>query len=149
MPSRAQQSLALAQHHDPWQRCEQRFERAQQPSPHPANWFQTHSSFYASPNLGPYASTLRIMGNVGVQADGEGNRLGVGAIADLVLSPAKAAVSGATAVAAGMDFTVWLCDGRVWSAGNPQFGQLGHGTDHEYNASDCARPRLHHPAASL
>ena len=59
-------------------------------------------------------------------------------VADLVLAPAKAAVSGATAVAAGMDFTVWLCGGRAWSAGNPQFGQLGHGTDHEYNASDCA-----------
>ena len=69
--------------------------------------------------------------------------------ADLILSPAKAAVSGATAVAAGMDFTVWLCGGRVWSAGNPQFGQLGHGTDHEYNASDCAPSRLHQSAESL
>ena len=55
---------------------------------------------------------------------------------------------GASAVAAGMDFTVWLCNGRLWSAGNPQFGQLGHGTDHEYNASDCAHLNLSIHSAS-
>lgn len=43
-------------------------------------------------------------------------------------------------VACGMDFTVWMCNQRLWSAGNPQYGQLGHGTDHEYNARDCERP---------
>lgn len=32
---------------------------------------------------------------------------------------------------------MWLCDGKVFSAGLPQYGQLGHNTDHEYNAKDC------------
>ncbi len=27
--------------------------------------------------------------------------------------------------------------GRVWSAGYPQYGQLGDGDDHMYNAKDC------------
>ena len=43
-------------------------------------------------------------------------------------------------VACGNDFTLWLCKQRIWSAGNPQYGQLGHGTDHEYNAKDSAPP---------
>ena len=55
----------------------------------------------------------------------------------MVTKPAKAVIVSASKVAAGMDFTLWLCNGRIFSAGNPQFGQLGHGTDHEYNASDC------------
>jgi len=28
----------------------------------------------------------------------------------------------------------------VYTAGNPQYGQLGHGTDHETNLSHCAHP---------
>lgn len=39
-------------------------------------------------------------------------------------------------MSAGMDFTMWLCSGRVWSAGFPQYGQLGDGSDHMFNASD-------------
>lgn len=35
---------------------------------------------------------------------------------------------------------MWLCDGKVFSAGLPQYGQLGHNTDHEYNAKDCKLP---------
>lgn len=54
--------------------------------------------------------------------------------------PAKAVIVSASKVAAGLDFTMWLCNGRVFSAGNPQYGQLGHGSDHEYNASDCEPP---------
>lgn len=57
--------------------------------------------------------------------------------AELVTKPAKAVIVSASKVAAGLDFTMWLCNGRVFSAGNPQFGQLGHNSDHEYNASDC------------
>ena len=41
-----------------------------------------------------------------------------------------------SAVAAGAEFTIWLCDGALMSAGNPQYGQLGHGSDHEYNQKE-------------
>ena len=42
---------------------------------------------------------------------------------------------------------MWLTEeGRLLSAGLPQYGQLGHGTDNEYNAKDCERrPPLHWP----
>lgn len=41
-------------------------------------------------------------------------------------------IAGCTSVAAGADFSMWLCTGgRLWSAGHPQYGVLGHGTDHE------------------
>ncbi len=60
--------------------------------------------------------------------------------AELLQSPVKALVSGCTAVACGAEFTMWLCEGKLYSAGCPQYGQLGHGTDHEYNAKDCASP---------
>ncbi|KAK9917811.1 hypothetical protein WJX75_008519 [Coccomyxa subellipsoidea] len=57
---------------------------------------------------------------------------------ELLLSPVKALVSGCTMVACGAEFTMWLCEGKLYSAGNPQYGQLGHGTDHEYNAKDSS-----------
>lgn len=46
-------------------------------------------------------------------------------------------IADCTAVACGAEFTMWVCEGKVWSAGGSQYGQLGHGTDHEYNAKDC------------
>ena len=59
-------------------------------------------------------------------------------VAELLLEPKKTKeVADCTDVACGAEFTMWLCDGRVFSAGLPQYGQLGHGTDHEYNAKDC------------
>lgn len=61
------------------------------------------------------------------------------------MKPAKSVIVSASKVAAGIDFTVWLCNGRVFSAGNPQFGQLGHGTDHEYNASDSSVKIMYEP----
>ena len=65
------------------------------------------------------------------------------ACAELLLSPAKALVEDCSAVACGAEFTMWLSkEGRLLSAGGPQHGQLGHGTDHEYNAKDCALPPL-------
>ena len=60
--------------------------------------------------------------------------------AELLQSPAECQVEGCTAVACGAEFTMWLCQGQLWSAGGPQHGVLGHGTDHEYNAKDCAPP---------
>lgn len=57
---------------------------------------------------------------------------------ELLKSPVKALVSECTSVACGAEFTLWLCEGKLYSAGSPQYGQLGHGTDHEYNAKDSS-----------
>lgn len=55
-----------------------------------------------------------------------------GGAEDLQLAPARVVgVEACTAVAAGVDFSLWLAGGAVWSAGHPQHGVLGHGTDHE------------------
>lgn len=58
-------------------------------------------------------------------------------VAELILSPVAASVTDCQDVSCGVEFTMWLCDGKVFSAGLPQHGQLGHNTDHEYNAKDC------------
>ena len=57
---------------------------------------------------------------------------------DIQLEPVKSIISKATAVSAGTEFTMWLCDGKLFSAGLPQYGQLGHGDDHQYNAADSS-----------
>jgi len=72
-------------------------------------------------------------------------QLGVGAVAktkpkedDVRTLPVQCAgITGATAVSCGAEFTAWICgeDGGVFTAGLPQYGQLGHGTDHEYNTA--------------
>jgi len=65
---------------------------------------------------------------------------------ELLLAPVRALVDACAAVSCGAEFTVWLTEeGRLLSAGLPQFGQLGHGTDNEYNAKDCARPAPRRP----
>nr|GFC76422.1 protein RCC2 homolog [Tanacetum cinerariifolium] len=46
-----------------------------------------------------------------------------------------------THVACGADFTVWLTSvegATILTAGLPQYGQLGHGTDNEYNTKDSS-----------
>lgn len=85
-----------------------------------------------------------------VTADGDsfswgGNKhgqLGSGSIkSEVEKSPVKASVSGATTVACGADFTMWLTSApgaSILAAGLPQYGQLGDGSDHEYNAKDGA-----------
>ncbi len=60
--------------------------------------------------------------------------------AELIQSPVLASVSNCDDVSCGVEFTMWLCDGKVFSAGLLQYGQLGHNTDHEYNAKDCKHP---------
>ena len=62
------------------------------------------------------------------------------ATTELIQSPALASVSDCDDVSCGNEFTMWLCHGKVFSAGLPQYGQLGHNTDHEYNAKDCKLP---------
>ncbi|KAK9864895.1 hypothetical protein WJX84_004668 [Apatococcus fuscideae] len=65
---------------------------------------------------------------------------------ELLLEPKKTKeVADCTDVACGAEFTMWLCDGRVFSAGLPQYGQLGHGTDHEYNAKDSSVKIMYQP----
>jgi hypothetical protein len=33
---------------------------------------------------------------------------------------------------------MWITDGQLYSAGCPQYGQLGHGSTHEYNTKDSS-----------
>ncbi|KAM6568096.1 hypothetical protein CsatB_016081 [Cannabis sativa] len=54
-------------------------------------------------------------------------------------SPVSCLVSDAKTTACGADFTVWLSSvegASILTAGLPQYGQLGHGTDNEYNTKD-------------
>ena len=83
---------------------------------------------------------------------------------DCALTPVKSVVTGAVSCAAGAEFSAWvrrsrvakararcfviqnapcsLCapqvtkDGELLTAGLPQYGQLGHGADHEYNSKE-------------
>jgi alpha-tubulin suppressor-like RCC1 family protein len=81
-------------------------------------------------------------GNAYAWGSNKHGQLGVGSIArtkpkedDNRLAPVQCSVSACTAVSCGAEFTMWICgdDGRLLSAGLPQYGQLGHGTDGEYN----------------
>lgn len=57
---------------------------------------------------------------------------------DLVLQPTKCQpLEGCVQVATGIDFTMFLAGGKLYGAGNPQFGTMGDGDDHSYNAKDC------------
>lgn len=56
-------------------------------------------------------------------------------------SPVRCAVTEVKTVACGADFTVWLSSvegASILTAGLPQYGQLGHGTDNEYNSKDSS-----------
>ncbi|XP_068332695.1 uncharacterized protein [Pyrus communis] len=56
-------------------------------------------------------------------------------------SPVRCQVSEVKNVACGGDFTVWLSSvegASILTAGLPQYGQLGHGTDNEYNTKDSS-----------
>lgn len=59
--------------------------------------------------------------------------------ADVQPTPLKALVAGVQNVGCGVDFTVWLGGGKLFTAGNGQYGVLGDGADHSYNAKDCER----------
>ena len=54
----------------------------------------------------------------------------------MLLTPVQALVSDCSNVVCGSEFTVWLCDGKLFAAGSPQYGVLGDGSNHEYNAND-------------
>ncbi|KAH9607252.1 hypothetical protein KSS87_015586 [Heliosperma pusillum] len=69
-------------------------------------------------------------------------QLGSGSLRNEVeASPVPCQVSDVTTVACGGDFTMWLSSvqgSSILSAGLPQYGQLGHGTDNEYNTKDSS-----------
>jgi alpha-tubulin suppressor-like RCC1 family protein len=48
-------------------------------------------------------------------------------------------------VACGGEFTMWLCKGKLYAAGNPQSGQLGDGSDHSLNVKDSSIKIMHEP----
>jgi len=61
--------------------------------------------------------------------------------AEIESLPVPCIVSEATNAVCGADFTVWLSSvegSSILTAGLPQYGQLGHGTDNEYNAKDSS-----------
>lgn len=64
---------------------------------------------------------------------------------DAILTPQKCQIYNASRVCCGAEFTIWLCDGALFSAGLPQYGQLGHGTDNQYNASDSSVKMVFEP----
>ncbi|RZC88728.1 hypothetical protein C5167_031104 [Papaver somniferum] len=56
-------------------------------------------------------------------------------------SPVSSQVSEVTNVVCGGDFTVWLSSvegSSILTAGLPQYGQLGHGADNEYNTKSSS-----------
>lgn len=56
-------------------------------------------------------------------------------------SPIRCLVSEVTYATCGGDFSVWLSSvegSSILTAGLPQYGQLGHGTDNEYNSKDSS-----------
>nr|CAB3486058.1 unnamed protein product [Digitaria exilis] len=65
----------------------------------------------------------------------------VGSGCKIESSPVPCIISEATNAVCGADFTVWLSSvegSSILTAGLPQYGQLGHGTDNEYNAKDSS-----------
>ncbi|RLM64376.1 hypothetical protein C2845_PM16G22990 [Panicum miliaceum] len=69
-------------------------------------------------------------------------QLGTGSLRnEIESSPVPCIVAEATNAVCGADFTVWLSSvegSSILTAGLPQYGQLGHGTNNEYNAKDSS-----------
>lgn len=95
--------------------------------------------------------TVLVMDNGNSYAWGSNQygQLGTGSLKnDQELSPVPTLVQNATDVACGADFTMWLTSSEkasIMSAGLPQYGQLGHGTDNEYNAKEGSVKLVHEP----
>lgn len=69
-------------------------------------------------------------------------QLGSGSLkSEIESSPVRCLVSNVKSVACGGEFTIWLTSNEgasILTAGLPQYGQLGHGTDNEYNTKDSS-----------
>ncbi|WOK98092.1 protein RCC2 [Canna indica] len=76
-------------------------------------------------------------------------QLGTGSVKnEIEPSPVMCLVSQATNAACGADFTVWLSSvegSSILTAGLPQYGQLGHGTNNEYNSKDGSVRLVYEP----
>lgn len=62
--------------------------------------------------------------------------------------PVRSLVMEAKQVACGAEFTMWLSSvsgSSILSAGCPQYGQLGHGTDNEYNSKEGSVKLVYEP----
>ncbi|CAM6093379.1 unnamed protein product [Calypogeia fissa] len=62
--------------------------------------------------------------------------------------PVKSLVTEAKHVVCGAEFTMWLTSvagATILSAGCPQYGQLGHGTDNEYNSKEGSVKLVYEP----
>ncbi|KAJ8647933.1 hypothetical protein MRB53_000956 [Persea americana] len=67
---------------------------------------------------------------------------------ELERSPVRCLVSQVTNAVCGGDFTVWLSSlegSSILTAGHPQYGQLGHGTNNEYNLKDASVKLAYEP----
>nr|KYP44824.1 Protein RCC2 [Cajanus cajan] len=72
----------------------------------------------------------------------------VAAGCEIESSPVRCLVSEVKHTACGGDFTVWLSSiegASILTAGLPQYGQLGHGTDNEYNSKDSSVRLVYEP----
>lgn len=56
-------------------------------------------------------------------------------VSHLLVAPPHSDPSGS--ICYPFDALLLTLKGRVWSAGYPQYGQLGDGDDHMYNAKEC------------
>ncbi|KAG5018234.1 hypothetical protein AAZX31_06G024200 [Glycine max] len=76
-------------------------------------------------------------------------QLGSGSVRnEIESSPVRCLVSDVKHTACGGDFTVWLSSvegASILTAGLPQYGQLGHGTDNEYNSKDSSVRLVYEP----
>lgn len=62
--------------------------------------------------------------------------------------PVASLASEVTTAACGADFTIWLSSvegSSILTAGLPQYGQLGHGTDNEYNTKESSVKLAYEP----
>lgn len=92
-----------------------------------------HHTIFITANGEGYACGLNNNGQCGT-----GNIKKGKGVEDTLLTPQLSAVSKCVKASCGAEFTMWMCDGKLYSAGLPQYGQLGHGDDHQYNASDSS-----------
>ncbi|XP_057974544.1 uncharacterized protein LOC131162257 [Malania oleifera] len=76
-------------------------------------------------------------------------QLGSGSLkTEIEQSPVRSLATQVKNVACGADFTVWLSSvegASILTAGLPQYGQLGHGTDNEYNTKDSSVKLAYEP----
>jgi alpha-tubulin suppressor-like RCC1 family protein len=106
-----------------------------------------HHTVFADAAGAAFAAGLNAAGQLGL---GELKRVKGGE--DVRLSPERVKLPGvhAAAVACGAEFSAVVSGGgaaagQVWTWGAPQHGQLGHGSDHQYNAAESSIKMVFEP----